>query len=48
MCVPSSCTKEDVEDAIIPIGEQMSYTLRVMHCTSSERPEIDGADIAYM
>jgi len=49
MCVPSSCTEEDVDLILGPLEEQRNYRLFVRSCHSANvRPVLDFADVIYM
>jgi len=49
MCVPSSCSEEDVDQALAVYSEDRPQRFSLRKCTSADvRPEIDGGDIAYM
>jgi len=49
LCVPSSCSEEEVSEGLDLIKEASRYTFRVANCISKEeRPELTAADVGYM
>jgi len=49
MCVPSTCTEEDVSSILAPLKKLQNYTLLAKSCHSAEvRPELDFIDAIYM
>jgi len=50
LCIPDSCTEADLEVALVEYfgSDDVNNFILVNECHSKERPELDGADVAYM
>jgi len=47
--MPSSCSEEEVREALKLLGDELDLKLNPARCISKEKaPELDAADIGFM